>query len=1013
MSKNIQEHVVDMRFENKAFESGVSQSLTTIEKLKKSLNFKGMSSGLQDVSTSVKKVDFSTMASSLETLKNRFSGLGAVAFTVIQSITRKLIDVAKVVAKTLLIEPITSGLAEYETQINAIQTILANTAKEGTNLDDVSGALNLLNTYADKTIYNFTEMTRNIGTFTAAGVALQTSVDAIKGIANLAAVSGSTSQQASTAMYQLSQALSTGTLKLQDWNSVVNAGMGGQIFQDALMETARLHGVAIDQMITDEGSFRSTLSSGWLSSEILTDTLKKFTGDLDEATLMHQGYTQTQAAEIVKLGIMANDAATKVKTLTQLGDTLKEAAQSGWTKSWELIIGDFNQAKEFLTQVSDVLGSLIGQSADARNEILVGWGELGGRAYMIDNLWAAFNNLMAIMKPIKEAFSSVFPPMTAETLLKLTVGLGTLINKFKIGAVGAENIKTIFSGFFSLLDIGRLAIVAIGKAISPLFGNLSGFGDGLLSVALSASTYVSALRENITENDLFTNSIAKVVDTLKPYYEGFIAFVDTIKAKLGEFKGLDFSSIKAFFSTLSFNSEPIKKFFAGIGDAFSKFGDITKNVSFDIEPIKDFFKQFLDTIGSFDKDVVFEVIGGAIGSGIMLAVMNLIRNISNAMEGVADTVSGVADMLEGVGGVLKGWQNNLNAKALLSIAFAIAVLAASLFVIASIDSDKLVGALSGLSVLLVDLFAAMKILTGSSANLAGVALGLVAVALALLIMAIAIKKLSTLSEAELIKSVAAISAFLVGLVASVRLMSGATGDVSKAAGSMILMSIALLLLTGSVALLGRMDSGTLEQGLLAVGALLLGLAAFTRLAGGPDNIMGIAVAVGILGLSLLLLVKAVTVFGTMDMDILEQGLLGMGGALAIVAIATQALPKDMVAKGVGLAIVGGALLLLADALKMMGGLDISELEIALAALGISLLMLVVALKLMSGSLTGAAALLIAAGALVVLASALQILGSMSLTEIGIGLLAIAGMFAVFGLAGLILGPMVPVLLALS
>ncbi len=208
------------------------------------------------------------------------------------------------------------------------------------------------------TIYNFTEMTRNIGTFTAAGVDLETSVSAIKGIANLAAVSGSTSQQASTAMYQLSQALAAGTVKLQDWNSVVNAGMGGQVFQDALKETARVHGVAIDQMIKDEGSFRETLSKGWLTSEILTDTLAKFTGDLSEAQLKQMGYTDEQVASIIKMGQTANDAATKVKTLSQLFDTLKEAAQSGWTQTWELIVGDFDQAKELFTGISDSVSSI-------------------------------------------------------------------------------------------------------------------------------------------------------------------------------------------------------------------------------------------------------------------------------------------------------------------------------------------------------------------------------------------------------------------------------------------------------------------------------------------------------------------------------------------------------------------------------------------------------------------------------------------------------------------------------
>lgn len=274
--------------------------------------------------------------------------------------------------KALSLDPIISGFQEYETQINAVQTILANTSSKGTTLDQVNAALDELNHYADLTIYNFTEMTRNIGTFTAAGVDLNTSVAAIKGIANLAAVSGSTSQQASTAMYQLSQALASGTVKLQDWNSVVNAGMGGQVFQDALKETARVHGVAIDSMIAKEGSFRETLSKGWLTSSILTETLQKFTGDLNEETLKSIGYTDEQIKKIMEMGKTANDAATKVKTFSQLKDTLAEALQSGWTQTWQTVIGDFEEAKELFTKFSDVFSDLINKSSEARNTVLEG-----------------------------------------------------------------------------------------------------------------------------------------------------------------------------------------------------------------------------------------------------------------------------------------------------------------------------------------------------------------------------------------------------------------------------------------------------------------------------------------------------------------------------------------------------------------------------------------------------------------------------------------------------------------
>ena len=386
MSTTVDERVVEMRFDNKQFEQNIQTSLSSLDKLKKSLNLEGAAKGLETVNDAANKCsgNMSPLSNAVETVRVRFSALEVMAITALQNITNSALAAGKNLVSAFTIDPIKSGFEEYETQINAVQTILANTSSKGTTLDQVNNALDELNHYADMTIYNFTEMTRNIGTFTAAGVDLDTSVAAIKGIANLAAVSGSNSQQASTAMYQLSQALAAGTVKLQDWNSVVNAGMGGQVFQDALKETAKVHGIAIDEMIKDEGSFRETLSKGWLTSDILTETLAKFTGDLNEDQLRTMGYTDDQIKSIMEMGKTANDAATKVKTFTQLFDTLKEAAQSGWTQSWEIIVGDFEEAKELLTEVSDTFSAVINASADARNKMLQDWKDLGGRTMMIE-----------------------------------------------------------------------------------------------------------------------------------------------------------------------------------------------------------------------------------------------------------------------------------------------------------------------------------------------------------------------------------------------------------------------------------------------------------------------------------------------------------------------------------------------------------------------------------------------------------------------------------------------------
>lgn len=384
MSKTIDQRVVEMRFDNANFEKNVSTSMSTLDKLKKSLKFEDSAKGFENISKAAGRVDMGGLSNGVESIRLKFSALEVMAVTALQNITNSALNAGKKIAYALTIEPIKSGLQEYETQINATQTILANTQKEGANINDVNRALNELNKYADLTIYNFTEMTRNIGTFTAAGVDLNTSVNAIKGIANLAAVSGSTSQQASTAMYQLSQALASGTVKLQDWNSVVNANMGGQVFQDALKMTARIHGIAIDEMIADEGSFRETLSKGWLTKDILTETLQHFTEFTDtynEESLKRQGYNDKEIAEIKQMGITATDAATKIKTFSQLWDVLKESAQSGWTTSWQIIIGDFEEAKETLTVFGDTLTKMIGDSADARNAVLKegfmsGWKQL-------------------------------------------------------------------------------------------------------------------------------------------------------------------------------------------------------------------------------------------------------------------------------------------------------------------------------------------------------------------------------------------------------------------------------------------------------------------------------------------------------------------------------------------------------------------------------------------------------------------------------------------------------------
>lgn len=376
MSATIDQRVVEMRFDNSNFEKNVQTSLSTLDRLKERLNFTGASKGLENLNHAAKNVNMNGLNGAIDTVHAKFSALEVMGVTALANITNSAVNAGKRMVKALTIDPVTTGFSEYETKINAIQTIMSNTASKGTTMDDVTRVINELNTYADKTIYNFAEMTRNIGTFTAAGVGLEQSAAAIQGIANLAAASGSTSQQASTAMYQLSQAMAAGTVKLMDWNSVVNAGMGGEKFQEALKATAREHGITVDEIIEKNGSFRESLSEGWISADILNETLNKFTVDgaknYAESMVASGKYTKEQADALIAEAQAMEDAATKVKTFTQLWDTMKESVQSGWAQTWEIIIGNFEEARDFISKLSEMFGKVIDTVSNARNRLLSG-----------------------------------------------------------------------------------------------------------------------------------------------------------------------------------------------------------------------------------------------------------------------------------------------------------------------------------------------------------------------------------------------------------------------------------------------------------------------------------------------------------------------------------------------------------------------------------------------------------------------------------------------------------------
>lgn len=1102
MSTTVDERVVEMRFDNKQFEQNIQTSLSSLDKLKKSLNLEGAAKGLETVNDAANKCsgNMSPLSNAVETVRVRFSALEVMAITALQNITNSALAAGKNLVSAFTIDPIKSGFEEYETQINAVQTILANTSSKGTTLDQVNNALDELNHYADMTIYNFTEMTRNIGTFTAAGVDLDTSVAAIKGIANLAAVSGSNSQQASTAMYQLSQALAAGTVKLQDWNSVVNAGMGGQVFQDALKETAKVHGIAIDEMIKDEGSFRETLSKGWLTSDILTETLAKFTGDLNEDQLRTMGYADDQIKSIMEMGKTANDAATKVKTFTQLFDTLKEAAQSGWTQSWEIIVGGFEEAKELLTEVSDTFSAVINASADARNKMLQDWKDLGGRTMIIEAVKNVFEGLVSVAKPVREAFNEIFPPMTGKQLAEITERIRDLTAKFKMGEESSKNLKNTFKGVFAVLDIVGQAFKAVAGGVGELIGLFLPAGNGVLSLTGSLGKYLVKLDETVKKTDVFGKAVSTVVDIVKTV----ITFVKTAGEKVKEFgkaagEKFDFPGFELFHSFL----ERVHDRMAQIGDgagkmksgvivAFEMMGEALEKCKFlkvmealwtAVKVIADGIADAVGTmmgtlaekLGNADFSGVLDVLNSIAVGGIAVSISKFLKSVTEPLEGLNGVLEGVTGILDGVRGCFEAYQTNLKAGTLLKIGAAIALLAGSIVAISLIDSDKLSASLGAITVLFANLLGAMAIFNKISSDTGKVSkacTAMIAMSVAVSILAGALKKVSDLDWGELARGLVGIAGLTTIVVASSKAMASGQKQVMKGATSLIIFGAAVKILasackdlsklqwdelgrgltgvgvlfaeiavflrvakfngkmistaTGIVILaaamkvlasackdFGRMEWSEIGKGLAGIGGLLAELAVFTNLAGNAKHVMSTGVALIAIGAAMKIFASAVKDFGQLQWDEIGRGLTAMGGALAEVAIAVNLMPKNMIGIGTGLVIVGGALEIIANCMSKFGGMQWEEIGRGLTVMGGALAELAISLNFMKGTLGGSAALLVASGALAVLAPVLSILGALSWEAIAKGLISIAGAFTIIGVAGAVLTPLVPTILALS
>ena len=1051
MSKEVDERVVEMRFNNALFESKVQQTMRSLAALNEKLMFKGAEKGFEKVSDSSEKVKFNALLNALDNLSQKFSAVEVIGVTALMRITNQAVDAGERLVKALSLDPIISGFQEYETQINAVQTILANTSSKGTTLDQVNAALDELNHYADLTIYNFTEMTRNIGTFTAAGVDLNTSVSAIKGIANLAAVSGSTSQQASTAMYQLSQALASGTVKLQDWNSVVNAGMGGQVFQDALKETARVHGIAIDSMIKKEGSFRDTLSKGWLTSSILTETLQKFTGDLNEETLKSIGYTDEQIKKIMEMGKTANDAATKVKTFSQLKDTLTEALQSGWTQTWQTIIGDFEEAKELFTRFSDVFSDLINKSSEARNTVLAG-GLNTGWQQLSTALGDSADFYSQMLEKVMLANGSISQKQIDDA--------GSFVKALQQGGVSAEQLQNGLKESYKQLSVlGALSDDALkAKKLDPaqvrsLAKSFEEVNQKVADGSLDLDIYSKKIGE-LSGREHLIESIWNVFEALEKVVEPVARAWQKIFSPITADQIYNIAkSIDEFTAKLSISDETadkIERTFSGIFAVLNVWknvlltvGKVLGEVFNAVSPLAGGFLSITASLGdclvemanAVNNSKTFKTtldgihwIIGKVSEG-MQTFAGVLTDVSNNVSVVFDPLKTlgewfenfisfitpklkwladkIGEIFEELGSGASGAFGNLNGNALWGFANAGMIAGLIAGIKGFLEAFKDIGStvkdtIGGVAELLNKLGEAV---TAWKNNKNAETLKTISTAVAILAGSLVV--LSMVKPERLAASTGAMIALFAELLVALAIydeIAKKTKKVGKGTSSMVVMAAGVLILTSALKKISEIETEKLLTSVIALGAVMAELvAAQVAISKWAKDGAKHAMSMLAMAAAVRVLAEAVEQLADLGWDGIEKGLIAVAGLLAEVA-AFSGLSNFgglTAGKAVGILILAAALSVLEKSVSAFSKMPVDELQNGIGVLGAILGEIAVFSMLSNPAehvLSTATALTILSGGLLILSNALANLGGMTLGQIGVALAAMAGGLIEMGVA---------------
>lgn len=646
----VDEMLARLRLDDAEFKRNAAESANVFTKLQNmfkkpsDLNLDKSVKSISNLQNGLKNINVNALNSAVDTINRRFSVLGIVGDEAIRKITRSVMDLGEKMVKALTTDGIRDGFREYEVKMGSIQTILANTAKHGTTLSQVNSALDDLNTYADKTVYSFSDMTRNIGLFTNAGIKVEDATSMIKGFSNEAAASGTTSAYAANAAYQLSQALSAGEIRLMDWRSLTNAGMGNKNMQNGLIEIAQAMGQFSDgtQTASDVSKgFNASLKSGWLSADVMSAYLRIMAGDMNASAMASMGLSEAQIKAFQTQQKTAEEAATKVRTFTQLIGTAKEAIGSGWAKTFEIVFGSFDEATELWSNISKPIEAFIETFSNARNNFLQAFVDIGGKKHIIEGLAQAFRFLGEVVTIVGGAFASVFP-----TISQFFAGSGKDGGALSKWFGGTEETKQEFSDIQKYADEVILGVYGNGQArieaLEALGLNYERIQDRVNTILMP--DYVSKFTDESTALGQATSRMGFTV-------RDFISDTDSGVKQLGVMA----NSFKNFFTNLKISDE--------VGD---KLSNVFKGFFSVIDTGLSIISKLGTALGGILK-IAAPVVGGFLLDMLDQLATGLIKInefvTSNSLGSIIETVfTSVASMLgvsEGSIQTIIGWFDNL------------------------------------------------------------------------------------------------------------------------------------------------------------------------------------------------------------------------------------------------------------------------------------------------------------------------------------------------------------------